>query len=46
MLIIHMNTTEQFSTECHKTKTKAITLTKHNRRRQSKEPIRAENKYM
>ena len=31
---------EQFSTECSKTKTKVITLTNHNRHRQSTKPIR------
>ena len=30
---------EQFSNDCRKTKTKAITLTNHNRSRQRDEPI-------
>ena len=37
---------EQFSIECRKTKTKVITLTNHNSRKQSNEPIRARSKYM
>ena len=37
---------EQFSFECRKTKTKVITLTNHNSRKQSYEPIRARSKYM
>ena len=37
---------EQFSLECHKTKFKVITLTNHNRRRQSNEPIRTQRKCM
>ena len=37
---------EQFSVECRKTKTKVITLTEHNTRRLSNEPIRTRNKYM
>ena len=37
---------ERFSFECRKTKTKLITLTNHNSRKQSNEPIRAQSKYM
>ena len=37
---------DQFSLEFRKTKTKAITLANHSRRRQSNEPIRPRNKYM
>ena len=37
---------ERFSTECRKTKTKVITLTNHNRRKQSNKPIRARSKYI
>ena len=37
---------ERFSIECRKTKTKEITLTNHNSRKQSYEPIRARRKYM
>ena len=37
---------ERFSFECRKTKTKVITLTNHNSRKQSIEPIRARSKYM
>ena len=37
---------EQFSFECRKTKTKVISLTNHNKRKQSNEPIRARSKYM
>ena len=37
---------ERFSFECRKTKTKVITLTNHNSRKQSNEPIRARSKYM
>ena len=36
----------RLSFECRKTKTKVITLTNHNSRKQSNEPIRARNKYM
>ena len=36
---------ERFSFECRKTKTKVITLTNHNSRKQSNEPIRARSKY-
>ena len=36
----------RFSFECRKTKTKVITLTNHNSRKQSNEPIRARSKYM
>ena len=32
-------TLERFSVECHKTKTKVITLTNHNRRGRSNEPL-------
>ena len=35
---------ERFSFECRKTKTKVITLTDHNIRKQSNEPIRAGSK--
>ena len=38
--------TERFSFECRKTKTKVISLTNHNSRKQSNEPIRARSKYM
>ena len=34
------NIIERFSSECSKTKTKVITLTNHNRRKQNEEPIR------
>ena len=37
---------ERFSFECRETKTKVITLTNHNSRKQSNEPIRARSKYM
>ena len=37
---------ERFSFKCRKTKTKVITLTNHNSRKQSNEPIRARSKYM
>ena len=37
---------ERFSFGCRKTKTKVITLTNHNSRKQSNEPIRARSKYM
>ena len=37
---------ERFSFECRKTKNKVITLTNHNGRKQSNEPIRARSKYM
>ena len=37
---------ERVSFECRKTKTKVITLTNHNSRKQSNEPIRARSKYM
>ena len=36
---------EQFSNECRKTKTKAITLTNHNRNKTQNEPIRNQIKY-
>ena len=35
-----------FSFECRKTKTKVITLTNHNSRKQFNKPIRARSKYM
>ena len=41
-----LDSIEWFSFECRKTKTKVITLTNHNSRKQSNEPIRARNKYM
>ena len=37
---------ERFSFECRKTKTKVITLTNHDSRKQSNEPIRTRIKYM
>ena len=37
---------ERFSLECRKTKTKVITVTNHNSRKQSSEPFRARSKYM
>ena len=37
---------ERFSIDCRKTKSKVITLTNHNSRKQSNEPIRARSKYM
>ena len=37
---------ERFSFECRKTKTKVITLTNPNSRKQSNEPNRARSKYM
>ena len=37
---------ERLSFECRKTKTKVITLTNYNSRKQSYEPIRARSKYM
>ena len=40
------NLKERFSFECRKTKTKVITLTNHNSRKQFNEPIRARSKYM
>ena len=36
---------ERFSNECRKTKTKAITLTNHNRNKTQNEPIRNQIKY-
>ena len=43
---ISLHILERFSFECRKTKTKVITLTNHNSRKQSNEPIRARSKYM
>ena len=37
---------ERFSFECRKTKTKVITLTNHNSRKQPYETIRARSEYM
>ena len=37
---------ERFFFECRKTKTKVISLTNHNSRKQSNEPFRARSKYM
>ena len=37
--------TEQFSIECRKNKTKVNSLANHDRRRQSNEPIRIRSKY-
>ena len=37
---------ERFSIECRKTKTKVITLTNHNSRKQSNEPVTAPGEYM
>ena len=37
---------KRFSFECRKTKTKVITPTNHNRRRQSNEPMRTQSKKM
>ena len=37
---------ELFSIECRNAKTKVVTLTNHNSRKQSNEPIRARSKYM
>ena len=45
-LVIPFYTVERFSFECRETKTKVITLTNRNRRRQSNEPIRTQSKYM
>ena len=36
---------EQFSIECRKTKTKAITMANHNKRKQHNEPMRTQSKY-
>ena len=46
--VIHVvsRSIEQFSIECHKTKTKVITMTNHISRKQSNEPIRTRSKYM
>ena len=37
--------TERFSIECRKTKSKAITMTNHNKRKQHNEPMRTRSKY-
>ena len=37
---------EQFSIECHKAKTKGITLTNHKEHRQSRKPIKIRSKYV
>ena len=36
---------ERFSIECRETKTKAITMANHNKRKQDNEPMRTQNKY-
>ena len=41
----HSVSLEWFSNECRKTKTKAITLTNHNRNKTQNEPIRNQIKY-
>ena len=41
---IHVWLLEQFSFECRKSKTKLITLTNHNTRKQRNEPIRIRSK--
>ena len=47
MFVFHtLSLLERFSFECRKAKTKVITLTNHNSRKQFKEPIRARSKYM
>ena len=45
ILFIGIIVMERFSIECRNTKTKVITLTNHNSRKQSIEPIRARSKY-
>ena len=45
-LVEQDNVLERFSIKCRKTKTKVITLTNHNSRKQSNEPIRARSQYM
>ena len=45
-VIFNLFLLERFSLECHKTKTKLITLANHNRRKQHNEPIRIRSKYM
>ena len=40
------NNLKRLSVECRKTKTKVITLTNHNSRKQSNELIRARSKYV
>ena len=47
LCLLNFNVIEQFSIECRKTKTKTnvITVTNHDRRRQSNEPIRTRSKY-
>ena len=42
----YTRTPEQFSVECQKTKTKAITLTNHKRGSHCNEPIKTQSKYM
>ena len=44
-LSIATDALERFSNECRKTKTKAITLTNHNRNKTQNEPIRNQIKY-
>ena len=46
IVLLSLITIEWFSFECRKTKTKVITLTNHNSRKQPNEPIRARSKYM
>ena len=46
VVAIYYSVIERFSLECSKTKTKVITLTNHNSRKPSNEPIKARSKYM
>ena len=45
LCIYFITVLERFSNECRKTKTKAITLTNHNRNKTQNEPIRNQIKY-
>ena len=46
LLVKRLFSLEQFPIECHKTKTKVITLANRNRCKQHNEPIRIRSKYM
>ena len=45
-VLLKLSKLERFSFECRKIKTKVISLTNHNSRKQSNEPIGARSKYM
>ena len=45
VMYMYVHVIERFSNECRKTKTKAITLTNHNRNKTQNEPIRNQIKY-